>query len=184
MILLCAFAAQFVMAQVPQGALWSINVDADAQPIVMAHDRFIVNTKKSAQCYGASDGKLRWELPLEGIDRSTFTSYAEQNGNLVIMQYGDMLVQINVETGKETWRSTVNSELLRKGSKCYRVLSEQRRTIVFTKDMKADIYDDVLGKRIGSIPCKPNIGMIRRENDWVHTPSKENTVVLIDEAGV
>ena len=172
------------MAQVPQGALWCISVDADAQPIVMAHDRFLINAKKSVQCYGSSDGKLRWELPLDGIDRNIITSYAEQSGNLVIIQYGETIVQLNVETGKETWRAAVNADLLRKGSKCYRVLSEQRRTIVFTKDMKADIYDDVLGKRIGSIACKPNTDLISHDKEWAHIPAKENIVVLIDEAGV
>ncbi|MBK6418711.1 MAG: hypothetical protein IPF79_05920 [Ignavibacteria bacterium] len=55
---------------------------------------------------------------------------------------------------------------------------------MFTKDATADVFDDASGKKILSVPCKPNMDIAGTSSEWVNVPETENTLILLDEDNV
>ncbi len=167
---------------------WTIEVpdhESDGLAMVMLKDRFLLSsTKNNIVCYATADGKKLWELPLDGIDQSNYSAYTEEGGDLIILRYEEKIVQINTSTGKEQWRSTINMDLREKGEVSLYMLPKSKRTVVFTKDATADVFDDASGKRILSVPCKPNMDIAGTRSEWVNVPETQNTLVLLDEESV
>ncbi|MBK9182224.1 MAG: hypothetical protein IPM83_03700 [Ignavibacteria bacterium] len=64
------------------------------------------------------------------------------------------------------------------------MLPKTKRTIVMMKDATADVFDDASGKKILSVPCKPNMDIAGTSGEWVNVPETENTLILLDEDNV
>jgi len=141
--------------------------------------KYIVsNGNKELICYDVYTGKILWQQKYQDINQSDFLGYDELAEG-AMLQYGDMDIMINLETGHELWRGKHEANGDRKGKDLPTFWSTRWNTdnrILFATSDGLVLIDAKTGKDL----WKKEADLSKEENVKPVTYYGKNALIMYD----
>jgi outer membrane protein assembly factor BamB len=138
----------------------------------------VANSKQELICYDVSTGKILWQQKYPDIDQDDYLGFDELKEG-VMMQYKNMYLMVDFETGHEMWRARHDPNSKRYGNNQFVSWSTNWKTdnrILFATSDGLLLIDAKTGKEL----WKKNVDLTTEENVKPVTFYGKNALIMYD----